>query len=173
MTTFPLIFYSLGLFAVAGSRIVAPSFYSLKDTKTPVKVAAVAMVANIILCYILIYPLKHGGIALALSLSSYLNLYLLLHLFQKRNGTLKWKKTIISLAKIIVASIIMGVSVWGIGNALQLANQTAKPKLILYLLLTILASIAIYVIITVLLKNDEIRELLAILRKKESTILKS
>jgi putative peptidoglycan lipid II flippase len=173
MTTFPLIFYSLGLFAVAGSRIVAPSFYSLKDTKTPVKVAAVAMVANIIFCFILIYPLKHGGIALALSLSSYLNLYLLLHLFQKRNGTLKWKKIIISLVKIIVASIVMGVSVWVIGHAFQLANQTAKLKLILYLLLTILASIAIYVIITVLLKNDEIRELLAILQKKESTILKS
>jgi putative peptidoglycan lipid II flippase len=173
MTTFPLIFFSLGLFAIAASRIVAPSFYSLKDTKTPVKIAAVAMVVNIILCFILIYPLKHGGIALALSLSSYLNLFLLLYIFQKRNGPLKWKNVIVSLGKIIFASCIMGLSAWWISQLFQLANQSEKLLLILYLLLTILVSIGIYVIITLLLKNDEIKELLAILRKKESTIFKS
>jgi len=172
MTTFPLIFYSLGLFAIAGIRVVAPSFYSLKDTKTPVKVAAVGMVANIIFCVILIKPLDHGGIALALSLSAYLNFFLLLHIFQKRHGSLHWRNILISLGKITTASLIMGLAARWIAQATKLANQTAKVSLILYLLLTILVCIALYVIITLVLKNEEIKELLAILLKKERNITK-
>lgn len=173
MTTFPLIFYSLGLFAIAGIRVVAPSFYSLKDTKTPVKVAAVGMAANIIFCLVLIHPLDHGGIAFALSLSSYLNFFLLIYIFQKRYRALKWRNILISLGKIAASSFIMGLAAWWIAQATQLSKLTSKLSLILYLLLTILACIAIYVIITMILKNEEIKELLAILLKKESTIIKS
>ena len=171
MTTFPLIFFSLGLFAFAGIRVVAPSFYCLKDTKTPVKVAAVAMVTNIILCLILIYPFSHGGIALALSSSAYLNFFLLLYIFQRRNGALKWRKILLSLSKIAVAALAMAFAGWWIADAVQLARRTSKLSLIFYLLLTILACIAIYVIITLALKNEEIKELLTIFSKKESRIV--
>ena len=173
MTTYPLIFFSLGLFAIAGGRIVAPSFYSLKDTKTPVQIAAIAMVSNIVLCIILIYPLKHGGIALAISLSSYINFFLLLYMFQKRNGALKWRSILTSLSKILTASLIMGITAWWMCQVTHLADQTNKLMLFLYLMLTILVSITIYVIITLALKNAEIKELIAILLKKESTFIKS
>jgi len=70
MTAQALLFYSLGLWAFAALRVFVIAFYSLQDTKTPVKVAAVAMLANIGLSLALMGPLKHGGLALALSLAS-------------------------------------------------------------------------------------------------------
>jgi putative peptidoglycan lipid II flippase len=42
-----LLYYALGLWAIAGVRVTVPVFYSLHDTKTPVKVGAVCVAANI------------------------------------------------------------------------------------------------------------------------------
>ena len=78
-TASALLFYAVGLWSMAGVRIVAQAFYSLQDTKTPVKIAVVALVANMLLsaAFMLWTPLAHGGLALATSLASMLNISLL------------------------------------------------------------------------------------------------
>ena len=70
MTVRALLCYAVGLWAIAGSRTIVPAFYSLQDTRTPLKIALICLGANVILNSILIYPLKHAGLALATSLSS-------------------------------------------------------------------------------------------------------
>ena len=74
MTAKALLCYSVGLWAIAGARTIVPAFYSLQDTWTPLKIALICLVANVVLNSILIFPLKHAGLALATSLSSILNL---------------------------------------------------------------------------------------------------
>ena len=66
-TTTAVLYYAVGLWAFAGVRIVSQAFYSLQDTRTPVKIAVLAMAANILLSVILMGPLAHGGLALATS----------------------------------------------------------------------------------------------------------
>ena len=61
-TTYALYFYAVGLLPVAISRVLVSVFYSLKDTRTPLVAAFFSFVLNIILCYLLIGPLKHGGV---------------------------------------------------------------------------------------------------------------
>lgn len=68
-----LMYAALGLPFYGASRILASSFYALHDTKTPVRSATVALVINIVLNIVLMYPLKVGGIALASSLASLAN----------------------------------------------------------------------------------------------------
>jgi len=46
MTSQALLYYTLGLVAFAGVRIIVPVFYALQDTRTPVKVAFLSLVAN-------------------------------------------------------------------------------------------------------------------------------
>ncbi len=46
-------------------KVLAPGFFARQDTKTPVKVGIIAMVANMVFNLLLIWPLAHAGLALA------------------------------------------------------------------------------------------------------------
>lgn len=78
-----LLAYSLGLGGFIMVKILASGFYSRQDTKTPVKIAVIAMLANMVMNVILVFPLAHAGLALATSLSAWLNAALLLYLLQR------------------------------------------------------------------------------------------
>ena len=69
--------YSAGLMAFMLIKVLAPGFFAREDTRTPVKIGIIAMVANMVFNLILIVPLAHAGLALATSLSAWLNGYLL------------------------------------------------------------------------------------------------
>jgi len=72
-----LMAYALGLQAFVLIKVLAPGFYARQDTRTPVRIAVIAMAANMLLNIALIFPLKHAGLALATTLSAYLNAFLL------------------------------------------------------------------------------------------------
>jgi putative peptidoglycan lipid II flippase len=69
--------YSAGLLAFMLIKVLAPGFFARQDTKTPVKIGVIAMVANMAFNLMLVIPLAHAGLALATSLSAWLNGYLL------------------------------------------------------------------------------------------------
>ncbi len=77
MASGSLMAYALGLVAFVLIKILAPGFYARKDIKTPVRIAIWAMLANMILNLLLIFPLAHVGLALATSLAAFLNAGLL------------------------------------------------------------------------------------------------
>jgi putative peptidoglycan lipid II flippase len=106
---FALFFFSLGLLFYSGIRPFVSYFYALGDTKTPVKVAVVAMLSNIALNLIFIKPLEEGGIAFATCLSAGINLSLLAFLLRERIGGLNLIGVAKTLLKSSVSSSIMGV----------------------------------------------------------------
>ena len=68
-----LAWLALGVPALVLGKVLAPGFYAREDTRTPVRVAAVALVVNIAAATVLAGPLGHVGIAMALSLSGWAN----------------------------------------------------------------------------------------------------
>ncbi|UCG67290.1 MAG: murein biosynthesis integral membrane protein MurJ [Deltaproteobacteria bacterium] len=113
MTARALLYYSIGLWAFAALRVFVSAFYSLQDTKTPVKVAVVAMLVNIILSVILMHTaLEHGGLALALSLASTLQLVMLIVLLRKRLGGIGGSVVAASMVRSLLASLIMGACIY-------------------------------------------------------------
>jgi putative peptidoglycan lipid II flippase len=112
MTARALLYYSVGLWAFAGLRVFVSAFYSLQDTKTPVKVAVVAMLTNILLSIILMRtPLEHGGLALALSLASTFQLIMLIVLLRRRLGGIEGRVVATSMVRSFVASLFMGACI--------------------------------------------------------------
>lgn len=109
MTAEALLCYSLGLWAFSGSRVMLSAFYAFQDTKTPVKVATITMIANILLSLLLMGPLRHGGLALALSLSSTLQLLLLIFILRRRDRLLDLAPIVSSALKSLAASAVMGL----------------------------------------------------------------
>ncbi|MCG7201304.1 murein biosynthesis integral membrane protein MurJ [Marinobacter pelagius] len=80
--------YSAGLLAFMLIKVLAPGFFAREDTATPVKIGVIAMVANMAFNLALIVPLAHAGLALATSLSAWLNGFLLWRGLRKEGA---WK----------------------------------------------------------------------------------
>ena len=70
--------YALGLLGFTGVKILAPGFFARQNTRTPVRIAVVAMLVNLTLNLALIGPLAHVGLALATSIAACVNAALLL-----------------------------------------------------------------------------------------------
>jgi len=109
MTAEALLFYSLGLWAFSASRVMLSAFYAFQDTRTPVQVATITMIANALLSLALMGPLRHGGLALSLSLSSTVQLVLLILLLRKRGDLLDLRSMVSSAGRSLAASAVMGI----------------------------------------------------------------
>jgi putative peptidoglycan lipid II flippase len=161
-----LLFYSLGIWAIVGVRVVAATFYSMQDTKTPVKVAVVALTANVLLSLALLMPLKHSGLALANALSSTVNFLLLFYFLRKRLGRVDARKILGSLARVSLASLTMGIVGWAVlhgGMWTKPGNALIKAG---YLAATIALCVVIYLVACRLLKTEESGFVLNLIRER-------
>jgi len=112
ITANALIFYSIGLFSYAGIKILVSCFYSLKDTLTPVKIASMSLVLNIILNIIFMFPLKISGLALATSCSGSFNFFLLFFMLRRKIGDLDGLRILGSFIKTLLASLVMAALIY-------------------------------------------------------------
>lgn len=162
-TSWALLFYSTGIVAYAGVKVVASAFYSMQDTRTPVRIASIAMVANIVLNLILMRILDVGGLALATAIASFMNLLILLFYLRKRIGRLGGKRVLLSLAKILLASSAMAIACIYSSRLLGQINKLIQVAG------TILICVTIYILVTHLLRCEEIKYVWKIITRKEST----
>ncbi len=161
-----LLFFSFGLPFISGAKILAPAFYSLKDTKTPVIVAFFVMISYIGLSILLMKPLRVGGIALALSLSSILNFALLFFLLQRKIGPIKKKEIVVSAGKALFFAAIMA-------GAVRMFVDLFKFESLLFVeqLGVLLAAIAIgilfYVLLNLFFNHEDLRILQSVFSKEK------
>lgn len=83
MTQHSVIAYSIGLPAFMLVKVLSSAFYAKQNIKTPVRIAIAALVFNMILNAVFIFPLAHAGLALATSLSSWFNVGLLMWMLRR------------------------------------------------------------------------------------------
>jgi putative peptidoglycan lipid II flippase len=123
MTRQALIAYSVGLLGLIVVRVLAPGFYARQDIRTPVKIALVTLAATQAMNAALIWPLKHAGLALAISLGACLNAALLYRglrrreIFRPRPGWGAFAAKIAGAvgAMAVAVAFAMGPAEWWIG----------------------------------------------------------
>jgi putative peptidoglycan lipid II flippase len=109
MSSKSLMAYALGLPGFILIKVLSSAFFSRQDTRTPVKIAVIAMVSNIILNLILVVPLAHAGLALASSLSAYINAGLLFILLRKTGLKIALRPIMNIILKSILALTAMSL----------------------------------------------------------------
>lgn len=166
MTAQALLFYALGLIFFAGVRIIVLAFYSLHDTKTPVKAAFLALVANALLGALLMVPLKHGGLALATSLAAGVNLVFLIIYLRKKIGNIGSPQIIRSFGQSLAASLVMGGVLYAISGNCSWQTSGFSTSKALFLIGAIGAGIAIYGVIAFFLGSEEMKPILKTVLKK-------
>lgn len=119
-----LAFFSLGLCAQALIPLLARGFYALSDTKTPFVIAVISGLLNIIFSILLMRPLGVAGLALAVSISAFINMILLFVSLRKITGNLDDGKILYSLYKISIAGLFMALLMQGLKYPLaKIFNQ--------------------------------------------------
>ena len=112
MTARSLQAFAIGLPAFMLVKILVSGFYSRQDIKTPVRIAVISLILNILLNLSLIHWLAHAGLALATSLASIVNTLLLLYKLKKHevyHPRLAWKAL---LMRMVAASLLMVGLLW-------------------------------------------------------------
>ena len=106
-----LAWYAPGLLFVGISRVVVPSFYAMKDTRTPVLVSFWTLVVNVVAGILLMQVMGHAGLALALTIASVFNAVVLTSLLAKRLGDLDLSKIFFTTLRMLPGLVVMAVVV--------------------------------------------------------------
>ena len=168
LTAWPLIFFAIGLSAFSMVKVIVPAFYSLEDTRTPVKVAFVAMFLNVALNFAFFRPLQVGGPALATSLSGFFNAITLMFLFAKRKGSFGVRSILDSLARFVLAAIPLGFVASTLINRPGFYLDQPLPQRVFALGATIGLSAVVYFVAVFVLRCREVREVREIFLKKRT-----
>ena len=159
MSANALIAFAVGLLGFILIKVLAPGFYARQDTKTPMRIGAMAMGVNIILSLLLVVPLKHVGLALSISLAAFLNAGMLFFLLRRRNIYQPSPGWWLFLARVFFASVVMGaVLYWGAGdvdNWLQASGWQRAYRLSIW----VVTGAAVY-LLTVLVIGVRLAQLL-------------
>jgi len=145
MTARALMAFALGLMGFVLVKILAPGFFARQDTKTPAKIAMIAFGCNIVFSLLLVYPLKHVGLALAISLAAFINAALLYRVLRKRGVYTPLPGWGTFFFRIGLASAAMGSVLWWGAGDIQAWLQAALLERILRLSFWVIIGILIYV----------------------------
>lgn len=119
MTRESVLAYAVGLQAFMLAKLLSTAFYSRQDIKTPVRYSVITLFVNMCLNAALIIPLAHAGLALATSISSWLNV-VLLYLGLRKKGIYQLQRGWgIFAMRLLFANSLMVVFLWWQHGALQ------------------------------------------------------
>ncbi|WP_156678918.1 murein biosynthesis integral membrane protein MurJ [Sphingomonas profundi] len=107
--------FSLGLPAYVLIKVLTPGFYARADTRTPVRIALVAMLVNLTLNLVLVWPLAHVGLALSTAVSAWVNVALLYATLHRRghfaaDARLKGRTLKLAGATAIMAALLLALN---------------------------------------------------------------
>jgi len=172
LTARALLYYAIGLPALATVKLVVPAFYSTRDTKTPVIVASISLVLNIILNVVFLEfffnRVKNGGPALATALATFFDFFALLIIFRLRYGPMGTMEIFRSFAKVSLCAGIMGVACW-FGN--YYTAFTVHSRFLVQLLVfsgLIIGATVLYLALAWIFRCHEVEEVYGIAVRRRS-----
>ncbi|MFU8798092.1 MAG: murein biosynthesis integral membrane protein MurJ [Gammaproteobacteria bacterium] len=119
MTQQSVLAYSVGLLAFMLVKVLSAGFFARQDIRTPVKIGIYAVIVNMILNALLVFPLKHAGLALAASLSSWFNVGLLLFFLYRKKIYRFQTGWGLFLLRLILANTAIGMFLFWMAGDLQ------------------------------------------------------
>jgi putative peptidoglycan lipid II flippase len=107
-----VIAYSLGLVGLILVKVLAPGFYARQDIRTPVKCALITLLATQLMNLAFIWPLRHAGLALSISLGACVNAALLYSRLRKQRIYVLQPGWRGFLLKLLTAVFAMSATLW-------------------------------------------------------------
>ncbi len=161
-----LVAFAFGLPAFVLVKVLSPGFFAREDTVTPLKISIAAVVANIVLSLALFFPLGHVGIALATTLSSWLQAGFMWAVLRRRGHLEIDDRLAARLPRMAAASAAMAVALWFLAIALAAPLAASQGVRVAALAGLVAAGLVVYAVAAQLLGAVNLRELGAMMRRR-------
>ncbi len=161
-----LSYFALGLPAYIIIKVLVSCFFAREDTKTPLYISIFSVITNVLLSLLLIGSMREMGIAIATTISAWVNA-LLLYLFLAIRNHMKFDDLLVSNSiKILLSSSLLFVAIYLL-NGLFFTNIGGNSVLLnsSLLLLMIFLAIIIYFGLVIMLKVLSLNQLREYLKK--------
>lgn len=166
LTAQALFYYALGLWAFSVIRVIDAAFFALQDRKSPLKAAFIALFVNIAMSVILMFPLKHGGLALATSLASAVNVFMLSVILWNKIGPFLDHEFYQSLNKVLISSAVMAAAIYTVGLFIRWNINGPLQTRCIYLIVCVCSGLAVFFAASVVTRNSELLFFLDHLKRK-------
>lgn len=163
MTAIALKFFSIGIVFYGVIEVLNRAFFALQDTRTPVLVSCVSIFVNVILNYIFIEKLGHGGIALANSIALLSGASLLFFLLLKKIKFLKINKVLTIIPSLFINIGITGIVLWFLNKIIIFNFSIFLWKIVFFVFIGIM----MYLFIGCLIKDEMIMLLYRAIKRKD------
>ena len=161
--------YGCGLLFYAGLKVLQPAFYAIEKRWLPMIASVMALFVNIICNYTFVFVFKwgHESLALTTSIVASLNFIFLYLAMMRYAGDIGTGRLLLAFLKIGIATVAMAaVCYFGMQWFLvDLGGMLFWRKAISVLGLIAVAG-SVYLIMTFLFRVEEIRDVIALARKK-------
>lgn len=167
MTSQALMAYGVGIVAYGTSQVMVRLFTASKDTRTPAWVGLASIVVNAFGCWLLMDVWGHWGIALVISLVSYVNTLVLYLIFRHRYGPLDEGILSRSLLTHTTLAIVLGGSLFYLGQPLaKIQGSLMTVEHVLHLAGIVTIAGGLYLVLGLLFKVEEIRALMQMIKRR-------
>ena len=166
LTAQALLYYSLGLWAFSVIGVIDSAFFSIQDRKSPLKAAFVSLFVSVTFSVVLMFPLKHGGLALATSIASAVNVMILAIILKRKIGTFLDREFFRSIFRTIFPSLMMWGAIALVGYIIPWENAAPFQTRFYFLTASIVAGMAAFLTFSFLVKNPEIMMLTGAVKRR-------
>ena len=151
--------FCVGLAAYAAIKVIAPTFYALGDSRTPMYVTIASVIVNAGTDYLfaIVWNMKTAGLALSTSTVALCNFFLLLALMRRKIGRIEASTLLRSLAKVAISSALMTAAAYG-------THRFCEFNRYIDMMASMLVALIVFGASCKLLRVDELDELLGVLR---------
>ena len=149
-----LIYYAAGVWAYGCQHVLIRSFYALKDSRTPMRIAAYMILLNVPLNLILVWPLAEGGLALSTAICAVIQVIWLGRTLARRMGEVSWWAIESSVLRTAVATLAMTIMIVLL-DAMWLGDVHVGARLAAL----VASGVVVFVAVAAALKHPELREL--------------
>lgn len=157
MTSGALVWFSLGMFAMAVNMVLTRAYYAVSDVKTPLYVSGVSIVVNIIASQLLVGSMGHNGLALANTVAAVFSAVAMYALLKKHLPQLYFTDLMISAGKAIIASLLTvfaAVSIFAFLAATL--SAPGRLSLLVQVMGAVAAGTVVYGVSILVLKEKEV-----------------
>jgi putative peptidoglycan lipid II flippase len=168
-TAVALSYYAVGLAAYSSVRVLAPSFFALRDTRIPMIASLLSILINYVVASLTIdyFGMGHRGLALSISVVSIVNFLILFFFMRRKLGHIQGSDLLTTFVKVLTASLVMGamsrITSYKIENYLGTGSFSA---LLIDVAVSIGVGIAVFYLVARLLGVTELNQLTIALKRK-------
>ena len=165
LTADALLYYALGIWAIAGARIAVAALHAVQDFKTPLQAALICIGVNLLCGLLLMKSMGHRGLALAISIAAAVNFFLLFHKIDRKFSLLYKIPEGIRIVNHLVCTAVMVLGVLACKGIVIPDRGASAISLAFGLGTCVLLGAGVYAVTALGLKNSSLRVIIKAVKR--------